>query len=762
MGLSLYIIHPYILITPNQKKKNSSSTGGRKNKKLKEQFLKFLNDPSYRPLNKSELARALEVTPKHRQQLRQIIAAMESEGTIRKIKKGRYVKRGGSEIIGIIQFHPHGNAFVDPENSNKDSSVFIPKDATGTALHGDKVVAKIMTQGRSPQWTKHIKNAQTKERLEQRLSDSGRLPEGQVIKVLERKNEAIIATYQRKGKFIYAQPDDPLLPATIELDPKRLPSKLPKTGNKVVITITEWLSRRANPRGHIVKDLGPPDTPGIDILQIIYAHKLSLKFPEEVNKEANNFSDRISEEDIQSREDWRKRPVFTIDPDDARDFDDAILVEKTKDGNWELAVHIADVAHYVRPKSLLDKEAYYRGNSTYLADRVIPMLPEKLSNGLCSLVPEKDRLTHAAVMQFNKNGTPKSVRFCKAVINSARRFTYKEAYSLMQKPDPQNPFSKRLSTAWELAKKLRERRFKSGALELDMPEVRAVLDKNGKPIALEKIENDESHQLIEEFMLAANEAVAKHIKEKMKPSIYRIHEDPDADKLFEFRQLVLNYGFEVGDLDSSPNELQSLLKSVQGRPEEHAIKVGLLKSMKRATYSEEPIGHYGLSKTNYTHFTSPIRRYADLIVHRVLASVTGAVPAKTPKIPELNAIAKHISDTERNSASAEMESQKLKQLEFLWLETKDSGDSSPPTHPAIIHNVRRKGLFIELTDHFIKGLVPEHGLPHCRGGYWFDGSMSRFVGSKPKRTFQAGQEILVAVERVDLDQRLVDFKIVDN
>jgi ribonuclease R len=758
MGLSLHIIHLYISITPNQKKKNSAPTGGRKNEKLKEQLLKFLNDPSYRPLNKSELARALEVTPKRRQQLRQLIADMESEGTIRKIKKGRYVKRGGAEMIGIIQFHTHGNAFVDPENSNKDSSLFIPKDATGTALHGDKVVAKIMTRGSSPQSTKNIKNTQKKE---QRFSDSSRLSEGQVIKVLERKNGAIIATYQRKGKFVYAQPDNPLLPATIELDPEKLPAKLPEPRNKVVIAITDWISRRANPKGHIVKDLGPPDTPGIDILQIIYAHKLSLKFPEEVTEEANNFSDHISEEDIQSREDWRKRPVFTIDPDDARDFDDAILVEKTKDGNWELAVHIADVAHYVRPKSLLDKEAYYRGNSTYLADRVIPMLPEKLSNGLCSLVPEKDRLTHAAVMQFNKNGTPKSVRFCKAVINSARRFTYKEAYALMQKPDPQNPFSEKLSTAWELAKKLRERRFKSGALELDMPEVRAVLDKNGKTIRLEKTENDESHQLIEEFMLAANEAVAKHIKEKMKPSVYRIHEDPDSDKLFEFRQLVLNYGFKVGDLDS-PNAIQSLLKSVQGRPEEHAIKVGLLKSMKRATYSEKPIGHYGLSKTNYTHFTSPIRRYADLIVHRVLASVTGAVSIKTPKLTELNEISKHLSGTERNSASAEMESQKLKQLEFLWLETKDSGDSPTPTHPAIIHNIRRKGLFIELTDHFIKGLVPEHALPHCRGGYWFDGSMSRFVGSKPKRIFEAGQEILVTVDRVDLDQRLVDFKIVDN
>ena len=246
----------------------------------------------------------------------------------------------------------------------------------------------------------------------------------------------------------------------------------------------------------------------------------------------------------------------------------------------------------------------------------------------------------------------------------------------------------------------------------------------------------------------------------MRPSLFRVHESPDADKLFDFRQLVLSYGLEIGD-PSAPNELPKLLKSIQGRMEEHVIKVGLLRSMKRASYSADPLGHYGLSKTNYTHFTSPIRRYADLIVHRVLAAVTGSVPSSTPKFDELQQTANHISSTERTSSSAEMESQKLKLIEFLWNEKKVSKDGSPASHPAIIHEVRRKGLFIELTDLLIKGLVPERALPHCREGYWFDGSNARFVGTRPKRTFEAGQTIKVCVDKVDFEQRLVDFKVSD-
>ena len=321
-------------------------------------------------------------------------------------------------MIGTIHFQRKGHAFVSVENSNERMSVFIPPDSTGMALHGDQVVVKMQKSESSPHWTQHIKNKNTREQLEKRFTETGKLPEGRVIKVLRRMNEAVIATYFKKNQFHYAQPDDPLLPKSIELNAEELPKKLPNIEDKVVISINDWQSRRACPKGKIIKVLGAANSPGVDILQIIYAHKLPLNFKNKVIKEAEEFSSDIPEEEILSREDWRDRPVFTIDPADARDFDDAILVEKLDDGSWELAVHIADVSYYVRPETELDKEAFIRGNSTYLVDRVIPMLPEVLSNGLCSLVPGKDRLTHAAIMKFDSKGSEISVRFCKAVIKT--------------------------------------------------------------------------------------------------------------------------------------------------------------------------------------------------------------------------------------------------------------------------------------------------------------------------------------------------------
>ena len=748
------------MATATPTSKNRPRGNGDSSARLRRRLLKVLSSPDYQPMNKSELVRELDVSSKKRQALRHILADLESSGQIRQLNKGRYAPRdeGADESVGILKFQPAGHAFVDPERG-RAKGIFIPPNSTGTGLHGDKVLVRLQKRGGAPHWAKNIKSKEVRSKLEAKFSRDTKSSEGQVIKVIERRNDAVIATFRRDGKFIYAQPDDPMLPPTVELDAESLPEPSPEPGEKVVVAIRHWESTRDNPRGEVTGVLGSPDTPGIDMLQVIYARRLPREFPDGVLAEAAKFADHVTEDDLEGREDWRQRPVFTIDPDTAKDFDDAILVQKVDDG-YQLAVHIADVSHYVRAGSKLDREARERGNSTYLADRVIPMLPEALSNGLCSLVPDEDRLTHTAIISFDRNAGFRSVRFCKSVIRSARRFTYKQAYALMKKPDKSDDFSDLLEVAWELASKLRKKRFDDGGLDLDMPEVRALLDENGHPTALERIEYDESHQLIEEFMLAANEAVAKQIKDKLKPSIYRSHEDPDAEKLFEYRQLAANYGIKVGDL-SNRKEIQKLLAAAHGRPEEHAIKVGLLKSLKRATYDHHPEGHYGLAKINYTHFTSPIRRYADLVVHRVLASITGSAPEKTPPVAEMEKLAQHLSDTERNSADAENETQKLKQLEFLWGEAKRGGKKNPASHPAVVHEVRRKGLFIELTDYFIKGVVAEPDLPECRGGYWFDGTLNRFVGTKPKRTFQAGDTIKVAVAYVDFDRRMVDFKIVE-
>src|ERR1043165_5622787 len=355
------------------------------------------------------------------------------------------------------------------------------------------------------------------------------------------------------------------------------------------------------------------------MLSIIRKYHLPTTFPQNVLEEAEQIPEQVSARLSEGREDLRGKFIVTIDPDDARDFDDAIDVERVPGGGWRLGVHIADVAAYVKPGSALDREAYKRGNSVYLPDRVIPMLPERLSNGVCSLNPNVNRLTHSVFLEFGKDGQTKSARFGRTVIRSAKRLTYRQAYAILQSP-PNDQLGERLHVAWELASLLRRNRFKQGSLDLDFPEVKVRLDQEGKPIQLERIENDESHQLIEEFMLAANEAVALELKNRLIPTVYRVHENPDPEKLGEYRELVLSHGYKVGDL-SKRAELQRLLASLRGKPEEQALKIGLLKSLKRARYATQPLGHYGLAKNNSTHFTTPIRRYADLIVHRGLASL---------------------------------------------------------------------------------------------------------------------------------------------
>src|SRR5213075_3562476 len=336
-----------------------------------------------------------------------------------------------------------------------------------------------------------------------------------------------------------------------------------------------WESRHVNPEGEITEVLGPASAPGIDMLSIIRKYHLRAEFPKDVLDQAERISERIDARQLEGREDLRKEFIVTIDPDDARDFDDAIHVEKLENGGWHLGVHIADVAAYVAPASALDREARRRGNSVYLPDRVIPMLPERLSNGVCSLNPGDDRLTHSVFIHFDKNGVAKSARFARSVIRSAHRLTYKQAYSIL-KSSPRNKLSEQVHVAWELASLLRRKRFEHGSLDLDFPEVKVRLDETGKPARLERIDNDESHQLIEECMLAANEAVARELKMRAAPTVYRVHENPDPEKLAEYREFALSFDYKVGDLTHRP-ELQRLLASIRGKPEEQALKIGLLK-----------------------------------------------------------------------------------------------------------------------------------------------------------------------------------------
>jgi ribonuclease R len=709
-------------------------------RKIRQQILGLLARKDYRPLDRIDIARELSLKGGERITLRKILRELESSGEIARIRKNRYVLPAEADLVaGKLSIHPAGYGFLTPETPG-EPDVFVAAENIGTAMHGDRVVARI---SRDTPYNR-IKGRR----------------EGRVIRILERAHDTIVGTLQRSRNFYYVVPDDPRFVHDIYVRPEgdQRPETSANVGDKVVVRLDAWESRHVNPEGEIIELLGPASTPGIDMLSIIRKYHLPTEFPKDALDQAERISENIDARQLEGREDLRKEFIVTIDPDDARDFDDAIQVEKMKN-SWRLGVHIADVAAYVEPGSALDREARRRGNSVYLPDRVIPMLPERLSNGVCSLNPGVDRLTHSVFVHFDKNGNAKSVRFAHSVIRSAHRLTYKQAYAILTSP-PRDQLRERLHIAWELAALLRQKRFEHGALDLDFPEVKVWVDKQGHPVRLERVENDESHQLIEEFMLAANEAVARELKKRAIPTIYRVHENPDPEKLAEYREFVLSFNYRVGDLTHRA-ELQRLLALIDGKPEEQALKVALLKSLKRARYSAQPLGHYGLAKVNYLHFTSPIRRYADLVAHRALSRARSPSapdgPAVRPyqlDIAEITSIAEHLSITERTAADAEIDAAQMKKLEFFQ---RQLDEHKPQIFRASIVDVRNYGLMVELPDALITGLVHVSSLTD--DFYLFEPARRQLIGRRSYKRFSVGDELSVFVARVDRFKRQVDFAI---
>jgi len=702
-------------------------------RKIRQQVLALLARKDYRPLNTIDIARELGLTGTQRNALRKTLRELERAGEIARIRRNRYVLPAEAELVtGKLSIHPAGYGFLIPETPGQPD-IFIAAENIGTAMHSDRVVARISRDA-------------PYDRIKGRR-------EGRVIRILERAHDTIVGTLQRSRNFYYVVPDDPRFVHDIYVrgDTDKGLSTRASLGDKVVVRLEPWESRHVNPEGEIIEVLGPATAPGIDMLSIIRKFHLPAEFPKDVLNQAERISEEIGSRQVEGREDLREEFIVTIDPDDARDFDDAIHVDKTKSG-WRLGVHIADVAAYVEPGSALDREARRRGNSVYLPDRVIPMLPERLSNGVCSLNPGVDRLTHSVFINFDKNGVAKSARFARSVIRSAHRLTYKQAYTILSSP-PRDELGERLHLAWQLAVLVRRKRFEHGALDLDFPEVKVWVDKKGHPVRLERVENDESHQLIEEFMLAANEAVARELTKRAIPTIYRVHENPDPEKLAEYREFVLSFDYKVGDLTHRA-ELQRLLASIQGKPEEQALKVALLKSLKRARYSAQPLGHYGLSKANYLHFTSPIRRYADLVVHRALGRDGAARRPYHMDMGEIASIAEHISATERNAADAEIDAAQMKKLEFFQ---RQLDERNPQIFRAAIVDVRNYGLMVELPDALITGLVHVSSLTD--DFYLFEPARRQLIGRRSRKRFRIGDNVSVFVARVDAFKRQVDFAI---
>jgi ribonuclease R len=596
---------------------------------------------------------------------------------------------------------------------------WIADGMTGTALHGDTVEAT-PSQGE----------------------------QARITRVIERAHETIIGLFQKQHGQAIVIPDDPRNPHVFLVRSGGKPlSRPPRVGDKVVLHLDPWNDPGELPTGRLTELLGAAGAPGVDMLSVIRGHDLPAEFPEACEREAAAVPDDISDDIIAKREDCRGQFVLTIDPDDAKDHDDAVSVERTAHG-WQLTVHIADVAHYVRPGSALDKEARRRANSTYLVDRCIPMLPFRLSADLCSLRAGIPRLAHSVFFDITAQGKITKVRFAKTVIQVHARLTYRQAMAMIKGEhvagfSPDVP--KAVQASWQLASVVRKLRFAAGSLELDFPEIKIWLDAEGRADRMERMVNDESHQLVEEFMLLANEAVAKETQRRNVPCIYRIHEKPDPDRLNEFRKNAATAGLKLGDM-TQRKEVMRMLSAIRGRPDEFRLKIDFLKSLRRAAYSPDPLGHYGLHKANYLHFTSPIRRYADLVAHRVLAGERGT------NRKELTELSKHISDTERTSAQAEQESRLVKKIEFFQ---RQLDSQKPQTFRAIVSDTRIHGLTVELPDADTTGLIAAESLPN--GPYTYDRTRSEFVNRRTKRTFKIGDEVKVIVCRVDAARRMIDF-----
>lgn len=680
------------------------------------------------------------------------------------------------ELVGRIQFRGGGSAFVvlDPSPGGKagEPPMQVFSEDTGVALPGDRVVVRAFPgrRGRKPG-----------EKI------------GGVVRVLERDRETIVGNLVRGRREFVVQADDPRFSYEIFVgDPAKSGlTPIPKEGDKVVVKLDEWNNRRDALTGKLIGRLGRTHEPRAELLGIFQKYDFSTSFPADVEREAAAIPDRVQPHDLPHRLDYRAQVVFTIDPDDAKDFDDALSYEPLEGGDVRIGIHIADVSTYVRPGTALDREAQKRGNSTYLVGVVIPMLPEKLSNGLCSLVEAQDRLCKAVFLTFAKNGKLKETTYANTVIRSRKRLTYKQAYALMFEDNLDRiralPLPAKHQTGstgralnsltdteltdlqswvralWKIAGRLRKDRMAQGSLDLDMPETKIFVDEQGYSERLEKIEHDESHQLIEEFMLAANEAVARITRTHSLPSLYRVHDDPDVEKLEEFRGLLDTFGIQVGDLTVRA-ELVRLLKTLSTHPQGYTLRSQLLRSLKKAAYRATPDGHFGLNKKDYTHFTSPIRRYADLVVHRVfehyLVKHAGyPVPANRDDrydLPGIERMAEHISLTEINSAEAERESVKIKLLEYFEREL----DKPVKTRfAAVITDVRPNGFFIELVESMTFGFIASGALPNDTYTLTDDGT--RFVGRRTKKRYELNARLDVVVEKVDRFKRLIDFRPAD-
>lgn len=725
--------------------KKSKNNGARRLKKreLQQKIMEFLLKQNKQSFNYKQIAFAIEATnPQSRLDIINLLDELVAAEEIQEVGLGKYkaFSNRGTENVGVFVRRSNGKNAVVID----DEQIMVAERNSMHALNGDKV--RVMVSA----------------------ARAGRDPEAQVIEILEAKDQVFIGTLKVDKTYSALVTDSKFLAADIIIPRNKL--KGGKSGDKAIARITCWKDDEMNPRGEVVDILGRKGENTAEMHAILAEFGLPYKYPENVEKAADKIDAGITPEEVAKREDFRNVTTFTIDPRDAKDFDDALSIRQLANGNWEVGVHIADVTHYVRPGSVIDKEAQKRATSVYLVDRTIPMLPERLSNGICSLRPDEEKLTFSAIFELDSKANVVNSRIGRTAIRSDRRFTYEEAQEIIERVDAgekveetdaegRRNFPREICVLNELARQLRRRRYDAGALEFDRAEVRFEIDETGKPVSVYFKESKDANKLIEEFMLLANLTVAESIGKvakgkKAKSFVYRIHENPNPEKIGNLALIASRFGYKVateGRAKEINKSVNRLLKDVKGKGEENMLSILAIRSMAKAVYTTDNVGHYGLAMDYYTHFTSPIRRYPDMMVHRLLAKYADG--GRSVDKLKLEDECRHSSDMEQLAANAERASIRYKQVEFMQ-------DRLGEIYDGVISGVTEWGFYVELTDSMCEGLVPVRDL--ADDYYDYDEKSYCLKGRRHGNVYTLGDMVKVQVARADLDRKQLDFALISD
>jgi len=704
------------------------------NKDRKQLILDFMQHKDYTPMKIKQLSIILQVPNNEKVLLEELLGELIKEGKVIKTKKGKYaIPETLNMVIGVFQGNSKGFGFLLLDDSDS-KDIFIPAEAVNGAMHKDKVLCKIT-----------------------RPAADGKRTEGEIVEILERGSDKIVGTYEQSRYFGFVIPDDKNFAKDIFI-PKGA-NLGAVTGHKVVIKITDWGKDRRNPEGEVIEILGHINDPRTDILAIIKQFDMSMEFPEEVMSQTKGIPEEVLENSIEGRKDLRNIRMVTIDGEDAKDLDDAISLEKLSNGLYRLGVHIADVTHYVRENTPLDKEALDRGTSVYLVDRVIPMLPHKLSNGICSLNAGEDRLALSCIMDIDYNGNVQSHQIAETVINIDERMTYTNVKKILVDKDAKlmeryKDYIDFFKLMEKLCLILKNKRDKRGAIDFDFEEAKIILDEEGRAIDIKTHERNIATRIIEEFMLVCNETVAEDYFWQGIPFLYRSHQDPDSEKILKLSTFIHNFGYRIkGASNVHPKDLQKILMDIKSKPEENVISRLVLRSMQQARYTPNNDGHFGLAAKYYCHFTSPIRRYPDLQIHRIIkANLQGRMDDKYQNIlkKKMADVAKHCSLRERTAEEAERQTEQLKKVEFMK-------DKIGEVYDGIISGITSWGMYVELSN-TVEGLV--HVTEMDDDYYIFDEQHYLLIGEKRKKIYRLGDQVKVKLIKADTIQRTIDFSLV--